>query len=545
MKKMKLSLGQKMTAAVILVSILLVIVALLISYFNYADKTYNHYKAIASNLAKTAAAQLDPDKVAAYLETMEEDEAYKEMLQNLFKIKNNNDIKFLYVIKIEDNTMKYIMDADDNAETRCELGQTVPVDKGILPYIDHLENGVPAYITSDEKYGWLSLSLEPLINSAGRVVAMVGADISMNEVMADRLQFLLVLCLGMAVTTVIFIMAFVLFVKRYVVRPINQLSAAAGDFVSNRSENMDHGASCIAGLHICTGDEIENLAESVKKMEFEINEYIDNITRVAAEKERIGAELNVAKQIQASLLPCIFPAFPNYREFDIYACMEPAREVGGDFYDFFITGERNLWIVIADVSDKGVAAALFMVIAKTLIKNHAEFSKSPAEVFDIVNDQLCENNAAGMFVTAFLGVLDIESGSFVFANAGHNYPLLNKQKEGFCWLKSKPGLVLAGMEGIRYKSNEIVLMPGDRLFLYTDGVTEALNRQEDLYGDQRLLEIINKEGVGRMNLEELLAYVKKDVGIFADGAKQSDDITMLALEYKNKRNERYGYLNEN
>ena len=531
LKKLKFSLGQKMAVSIIIVSLLLVVVALLFGYYNYADRTYNQYKTLASNLAKTAATQLDPDKISTYLDTMKKDEAYEEMLQNLFNIKNNNDIQFLYVIKIESNTMQYIMDADENEATKCELGLIEPLDKEIMPYVDRLENGVPAYISNDEKYGWLSLSLEPLINSDGKVVAMVGADISMDEVMEDRLHFLLSMCLGMAVTAAIFIVGFYIYIRKFVVLPINQLAAAASDYATHKNNNPEQSISSIASLDIHTGDEIENVAESVKKMELEINDYIDNLTRVTAEKERIGTELSVAKQIQASLLPCVFPAFPERREFDIYASMDPAREVGGDFYDFFIVDDRYLWVIIADVSDKGVAAALFMVIAKTLIKNHAEFNQSPADVFNIVNNQLCENNSVGMFVTAFMGRLDLKKGDFVFANAGHNYPLIFKQQQGFYWLKSRPGLVLAGMEGIKYQSHEIKLVPGDRLFLYTDGVTEALNQKKELYSDARLLKTVNKQDVDGMPLKEFLDYLKNDITLFSNGAEQSDDITMLVMEY--------------
>ncbi len=530
--KIKLSLGRKMAIAITMVSILLVAVALTFSYFNYANRTYNQYKMLASNLAKTAAAQLDPEKIPTYLQTMKKDEDYERMLQNLFNIKNNNNIQFLYVIKIEGNIMRYIMDADDDVATKCELGMTVPLDEGILPYAHRLENGIPAYVNNDEKYGWLSISLEPLINSEGQVVAMVGADISMDEVMQDRRHFLLIMCLGMAVTAAFFIIVFFQYIRKFVVRPINQLADAAADYVTSKSSDPDHSISNIAGLNIFTGDEIENLAEAVKKMELEINDYIHNLTRVTAEKERIGTELNVAKQIQASLLPCVFPAFPGRREFDIYASMQPAREVGGDFYDFFIVNDRYLWVIIADVSDKGVAAALFMVIAKTLIKNHAEFSQSPSEVFNIVNDQLCQNNKVGMFVTAFMGRLDLETGSFVFSNAGHNYPLLFTGQQGFDWLKSRPGLVLAGMEGVKYRTHEISLVPGDRLLLYTDGVTEALNQKKELYSDARLLKTLNEQGVGKLPLSELLEHIKRDIDLFSVDAEQSDDITMLALEYK-------------
>jgi serine phosphatase RsbU (regulator of sigma subunit) len=248
--------------------------------------------------------------------------------------------------------------------------------------------------------------------------------------------------------------------------------------------------------------------------------------QLARETERIGAELNVATQIQESMLPCIFPAFPHRAEFDIYASMQPAKEVGGDFYDFFLVDENTLAVVMADVSGKGVPAALFMVIAKTLIKNNAQNGQSPKEVFETVNNLLCENNDAGMFVTAFLGYLDIPSGRFTYVNAGHNYPLI-RAGGSFEWLKTKPGFILAGMEDTFYKQHEMTLRPGDELFLYTDGVTEAFNNENELFGDPRLLEVANSY-LG-LPLREFTISIKREIDKFAQGAEQADDITMLVI----------------
>lgn len=250
---------------------------------------------------------------------------------------------------------------------------------------------------------------------------------------------------------------------------------------------------------------------------------------ISVEKERIGAELNVATKIQASMLPCIFPAFPNRKEFDIYASMLPAKEVGGDFYDFFLIDDDKLAVVIADVSGKGVPAALFMVIAKTLLKNNAQYGKSPKEVFETVNDLLCENNEAGMFVTAFMGILDIPTGLFTYVNAGHNPPMIKRMGENCEWLPTKPGFVLAGMDGMSYKQDEITLKQGDVLFMYTDGVTEAVNRQDELFTEPRLLEVANRHKDSE--LRELLTNIKSEIDLFANGAEQADDITMLAVRY--------------
>lgn len=287
-------------------------------------------------------------------------------------------------------------------------------------------------------------------------------------------------------------------------------------------------------IEINTGDEVEELAKSFNSMTEKLKAYISHLTRVTAEKERIGAELNVATQIQASMLPCIFPAFPDKTEIDIYAAMSPAKEVGGDFYDFFLIDDDHLCVVMADVSGKGVPAALFMVISKTLIKDNVLSGKEPKDVFTCVNEQLCENNEAGMFVTAFMGILELSSGKFTYVNAGHNAPLIKKANGNFEWLKAKPGFILAGMEGIQYRQAELFLESGDIFFTYTDGVTEALNPQLELYSDPRLESKLNSRETAGMTVEKLLAFVRADIELFADGAEQADDITMLGLQYFGK-----------
>lgn len=276
-------------------------------------------------------------------------------------------------------------------------------------------------------------------------------------------------------------------------------------------------------------DETTVLAGAFLDMTQKMKEYIANITEITAEKERIGAELNVATKIQADMLPKIFPAFPGRTEFDVYAQMDPAKEVGGDFYDYFMIDDDHLAIVIADVSSKGVPAALFMVIAKTLIKNHALNQESLGDVFYKVNNQLCEGNEEGMFVTAWMGVLTVSTGSFEYVNAGHN-PQLLMNNEQYDWIHAKPGFVLAGMEGIPYVSDTIQLQHGARIFLYTDGVTEAQNPAHELFGEERLLQSLGR--YGRLPLQQMLESVRGDIDAFAGEAEQFDDITMLAFEFK-------------
>ncbi len=279
-------------------------------------------------------------------------------------------------------------------------------------------------------------------------------------------------------------------------------------------------------------DEIGDLAVAFNGMAGSLNSYIRDLTNVTAEKERIGAELDIATHIQASMLPCIFPPFPDRKEFSIFASMAPAKEVGGDFYDFFMVDDTHLAVVMADVSGKGVPAALFMVIGKTLIKDHTTPGRDLGEVFMEVNRLLCESNSEEMFITAFEGVLDLETGRFDFVNAGHEMPFICKKDGSYAPYKIRPGFVLAGMEGTRYRMGSMELEPGDKLFQYTDGVTEATNGSNELYGMERLEAVLNRNA--EVSPDELLPAVKADIDRFVGEAPQFDDITMLCLEFREK-----------
>ncbi len=269
------------------------------------------------------------------------------------------------------------------------------------------------------------------------------------------------------------------------------------------------------------------LAERTRKL-------LERQIRDSADKQQIESELSVATHIQTSMLPRIFPAFPMRKEFDVYATMNPAKEVGGDFYDFFMVDQDHLAIVVADVSGKGVPAALFMVIAKTLIKDHAQSGASPDVVFMKVNRLLCEANDEGMFVTAWMGILELFSGRLVYVNAGHNPPLL-KRAGGYDYLRTRSGFVLAGVDEIPYRSCSLDLAPGDTLFLYTDGVTEATDSKQQLYGEERLAAVLNANR--DKTPEKLLAAVKADLDMFVGQAPQFDDITMLSLCYCGSKEE--------
>ncbi|MCM1185758.1 MAG: SpoIIE family protein phosphatase [Lachnoclostridium sp.] len=302
--------------------------------------------------------------------------------------------------------------------------------------------------------------------------------------------------------------------------PIHRLTTEVADF---NGGNLDHQ------IQIATGDEVEELGNAFNGMTAQLKSYIKNLAAATAEKERIQTELGLAAQIQADMLPDSEKILTDRIEFAIHAGMTPAKEVGGDFYDFFLTDENHLAFLIADVSGKGVPASLFMVVAKTLLRSHITDAESLAEKMEEVNASLCANNQNDMFVTAWAGILDLSTGVLTYVNAGHNPPLLKQKKDSYDYLKSHNGFVLAGMENVKYTRSRVRLRPGDTIFLYTDGVVEANNEAGKLYGEVRLRQLLSKNTA--LEPEQLAGEVWKSVRDFQGAAEQFDDITMLIIRY--------------
>lgn len=497
----------------------------------YAELTYNYNHGTAS--------QQEIDAVAA-------SQRYQEInarLNHLRESMNANDI-FVFVFDVEVlknydaeadardewKPMYYISDSYRVKESQLHFGDKSSI---FQEYIDDsltaCETGIHAdnYFISEGDYGYNTSAMYPIVQE-GKTIAFIGVEIPMSTLQGDMRSYVINVATVGSVITLCLLILITLGFERTLIRPVKLVADAANQFVMHDNVNISHSLEKVK-----TRDEIQILSESVLKMEKDINEYIDNLTAVTAERERIGAELSIATQIQADMLPSIFPAFPDRKEIDIYATMTPAKEVGGDFYDFFMVDDRHLAMVIADVSGKGVPAALFMVIGKTLIKDHTTPDASLGDVFTEINNLLCESNKGGLFITAFECVLDLATGELVFVNAGHELPFIRKKDGAYESYKTRAGFVLAGMENIRYRQGSIMLEPGDSLFLYTDGVTEATSTEEELYGMTRLGDILNKNRSKKP--EELLSAVKANIDEFVGEAPQFDDITMLALEFRQKK----------
>ena len=358
----------------------------------------------------------------------------------------------------------------------------------------------------------------------------------------------------------------------FTIRPIRRIQRRVRDYKD--SKDSERILRHLAGIR--SGNELGELKDDISEYVMQIDDYMQEIRSITSEQERIRTELSVATKIQSDRLPKNFPPFPGRHEFDLFATMTPAKEVGGDFYDFFLIDEDHLAMVIADVSGKGVPAALFMITAMTLIRNRAHLGGGPGEILASVNNRICEGNESGFFVTVWLAIIEISTGKGVSVNAGHEHPAIlhrgvisnlkenrsgtheskeNESKENesgmeipgserrtspketdtsgcFELVRYHHSPAVATMEDLRFREREFRLQPGDRLFVYTDGVTEATNRDKELFGEKRLLTALNREPGAELKV--LLENVKKDIDAFVDGAEQFDDYTMLVLDYFGK-----------
>ena len=281
-------------------------------------------------------------------------------------------------------------------------------------------------------------------------------------------------------------------------------------------------------VNVRDNEEFASLSDDINSTVATLKRYIDEAAA------RFDKDLEIAKKIQHSALPSVFPPYPNRKDFSIFASMDAAKEVGGDFYDFYLLDENHLAFVVADVSGKGIPGAMFMMTSKTLIKSHTESGLAVNDVFTQVNEQLCQNNEAGMFVTAWMGILDLETGLIRYANAGHNPPVVRHKDGSYEYLKGRANFVLAGMEGVRYREQQLQLQQGDEIYLYTDGVTEAHNIDKQLFGEDRLLVSLNE--TAGMTVDEICKKVKADVDAFQGEAEQFDDITMLCVRLNEVEN---------
>ena len=560
------SLGGKTFRAILLLAAIVGICAIAFGFILYSSAVTREYRTKTYNLASTASMILNlktikekSEEVLDIYDSIPEEErkdaegaeylaqfnSVQDMTHNklrwdVHELQLANDAVAGYVaaLDLENNRMVFIADGDQ-ASTYCPPGYydyfddkqiNIWMEGNKLNLLDKLNGAKPltAVVLKMERYGYRCTAGKRLFNLNGYpVFIFYDTDMSLAAKAGQNFfwQYFVVLFV-VAFITGFFIMHFL---RKNVVSPINELTDAAEAYTEDtRSEHRD--GHYFDKLNIKTGDEIENLALTMKDMERDIEGYVKNLTRVTAEKERISTELDVASKIQEGMIPNIYPAFPERNEFDLYATMDPAKEVGGDFYDYFLLDDDHLAMVMADVSGKGIPAALFMMASKIMLNNISVANKtSPAQILERVNNGICANNTAEMFVTVWLGIVELSTGKVIAANAGHEYPAIKRADGSFELYKDPHGIVIGAMSGMKYKEYEFQLSPGDSLFQYTDGVTEATNSSGELFGTDRMLEALNVDQAA--NPEMLLIHVREAIDDFVAEAPQFDDITMLAFKY--------------
>ena len=469
------------------------------------------------------------DEYRALFADCQQDYDYHMLVKILAQYITFDEVSDVYIAMYDEQTCRMVYIVDPDPEGTLYPGEWEDVNyDGMEKFLNYSGDGILYDIDHTDNYGWMCTVGTPLLDDDGRIVAFVLVDLTIDELWSGMRTYVTQITLMLLLIVLVLMLVTVRNIERHLVRPINQIADAAQAYVDDRKAGK-RGGQHFSKLDIHTGDEIENLSLTMAEMEGEMADFIQDLASVTAEKERISTELSVATRIQAAMLPHIFPAFPDRPEFDVYATMDPAKEVGGDFYDYFLIDDDHLCLVMADVSGKGVPAALFMMASKIMLANYAKMGKTPAEILTSTNDTISSNNREEMFVTVWLGIFEISTGKLVASNAGHEYPILKKDGK-FEIYKDHHGMVIGYEEGMVYKDYEIIMKPGDKLFLYTDGVTEATDDNEKLFGMERMIDARNKDP--ETDPVQTLKNVRAGVDAFVKDAEQFDDLTMLCFEYR-------------
>ena len=541
----------RMISGVILWFLLFTVILSAIGYVKFTDSLTQEYNDSAFRTAESAVMLVNGDKIDEYLEVEKNrsgssddpfvGEEYSDRWQRMNILCQKQNVTFIYVIKVDTtdygryesvfNTVH-----DDSGYSPWAVGYTREttndeykkiyrniyengLNRGTVVRTEGL-NGKEAHITS----------LIPVKNSAGEVTAILCVERPMDELTLGRREYLENILFATLLLIIASCICLALYIKRQFAKPIEKISKEAARFAKEPSPSDSSKFVDISEI-----SEVRELAEAIGKMEKDTLRYMDELTHATAERERMAVELSLAATIQSNMLPSTFPPYPNRCDLDIYASMDAAKEVGGDFYDFYLLDEDRFAFLVADVSGKGIPAALFMMRAKMTIKSLAESGADVHVILSKANENLCRENEAGMFVTTWLGIVDMKTGVLSYANAGHNPPLLKRGQGAFEYIKTKPNFILAGMDGVSYRKNELQLLPGDELFLYTDGITEATNKSLELFGESRLLDALNlaSEGTAQSRCND----VKEAIERFVGDAEQFDDITMLSVKFNSFQND--------
>ena len=560
-QRMRYSLGAKMFRRIFLFSTLLSLFAMGIAFALHMQNIIDQYAKLTNSSARQAWMLVDQEKAIDYMDRVFV--AYKKDGQNRSAENGNTLDDYMQYIsstcKLRDDEYFAMQDELDRFCSHSELNSVYLAiydkdanhivyvldsdksDTGMMPgaYAIFQNEDIDIFAATDDMPEYMLLRSDMfglvcasryVLRSTDNYEYAVFSDVDMRRIMTISAQFLVAFVLILMTVSFVMTLAFVLYINRKVTNPINRLAQAASGY-SHDKESGSLDSRHFRNLGIHTMDEIENLSNVLEEMETDIAEYYENMLKVTLEKEHLNSEMEIAERIQKGTLPSDFPPFPDLTDvIDIYALMDPAKEVGGDFYDFFKIDEDHLAVLIADVSGKGIPGALFMMVSKMMIFNNAKMiGNDPAAILKAVNDSIMENNKAEMFVTVWLGILELSTGHMVCANAGHEYPYIQRAGGQFELVKDKHGFVIGGMNNIKYKNYDIDLNAGDCVYVYTDGAPEANNPEGEMFGTDRMTDVLNKDP--ERSMYDLLNDMKDSIFEFTRDAVQFDDITMVGLRY--------------
>lgn len=532
MNRIRKSIAVKSIAGIILLLTFFSVIVGKIGYEGFTNAQLSEYADGAFKAAHTAALSVDANELDAYKESLGRGQKYLNVWTQLARTCNSTQSTFIYVIE-PDPDYKHITFWFSTVNTEAHYTlypfgyyrETTNEDyekkyKAIME--DGSERELVLRDQGDIETDPHITAMVPLKTKEGDVVAIMCVQRQMEDLVEARNKFLNGIFAALMGLAIIAVTVLWLYLRVMLLKPVQEITQEASRFAKENIYTESKLTDTIRNK-----DEIGVLAASIDQMEEQVRTYVNDLKDVTAREERISTELTLATQIQIGMLP---HNAPDRREFALAASMRPAREVGGDFYDYFMIDDDHLCMVIADVSGKGIPAALFMMASKIILANNAKMGRSPAQILEQANKSICDNNELEMFVTVWLGILEISTGKLTAANAGHEYPALLQPGGQFELYKDKHGFVIGGMEGMRYTEYELQMQPGTKLFLYTDGVPEATDMAKSMFGTNRMLDVLNRNKDA--SPKRILDAVSDAAGAFVAGAEQFDDLTMLCLEYK-------------
>jgi len=529
------SIAFKSIAVIVLILAVFSVVICAIGYDGFTDALVDQYTTDAFMAANVSTIMLLPEMIDYYMINGGDNYNWYNVYSLLKDTCNSTGVEFIYVIKVDQtdyNHITFVFSAKNSDsiydEFPCGYVRETTNDEYRNAYRALYEGTLESTSVMRDS-GNLStgrhITVMIPLRDGNETTAIICVQVQLDKLEKARSTYVRNVVIVLVILAIVVIVTQGLYLNSVLLRPVKTITAESSRFARESVKRKKKLTKSIRNKD----DEIALLADSIDHMETQIVDYISNITAITAEKQRISTELSLAARIQADALPSKFPAFPERNEFDLYASMNPAKEVGGDYYDFFFVDDDHLCLFIADVSGKGIPAALFMMSTKNVLSSNAMKSLSPAEILENTND-IVAKNMQDMFVTVWLGILEISTGKLVASNAGHEFPVIRQPDGKFEVFEDVHGPFIGGFQGVKYTDYEIKLGHGARLFVYTDGVPEATDRKNDMFGMERLVDALNE--APEASPEKLLENVRTSVDRFVKDAEQFDDLTMLCLEYK-------------